>query len=31
MTWQKLSAAPFVKAAMENVFSVHIEVTAGTK
>lgn len=31
MTWQKLSAALSVKAAMVNVFSMHIDVTAGTK
>lgn len=31
MTLQKLSAALSVKAAMENVFSMHIDVTTGTK
>lgn len=31
MTWQKLSAVLSVKAAMEDVFSMHTEVTAGTK
>lgn len=31
MTWQKLSAALSVEAAMEDVFSMHIEVTAGSK